>query len=317
MVRTLELTYWALSEGATSTAARALAPTIAASSACMMPPTAVGIDSRSSAVRAAVRCRSMARMLGYERVGRGALPVIVMNDWLADTSTWDDARAYLDTERFSWVFTDLRGYGRSRGQPGRYTLVEATSDVLAVADALSFDRFAIVGHSMSALIAYHLAQHHPDRILRTVALTPAPPSGFNVDEATLAAMQSGAAADDATRIQILKSILGDRLSERWIQFKAARWRASSDVAAVVAYVLLYARDGLPDPSAPLHGPVLAITGERDSPPMRRAAVAQLLTPLCADLTVTALDDCGHYPMQEAPPLLVTLVERFLLAPRPT
>jgi hypothetical protein len=36
-----------------------------------------------------------------------------------------------------------------------------------------------------------------------------------------------------------------------------------------------------------------------------------LGPLCERLTLVSLIQCGHYPMQEAPPLLVTTVERFL------
>ncbi len=59
-------------------------------------------------------------------------------------------------------------------------------------------------------------------------------------------------------------------------------------------------------------PVLAVTGEKDAEPMRSAAVTNGLSPLCEHLVVTPLADCGHYPMQEAPPLLVTIVERFLL-----
>jgi hypothetical protein len=42
-------------------------------------------------------------MIGYEKVGSGALGVIVLNDWICDTSTWDGARAYLDEDRFTWA----------------------------------------------------------------------------------------------------------------------------------------------------------------------------------------------------------------------
>lgn len=234
-----------------------------------------------------------------------------MNDWIGDTSTWDPTHAYLDTEHFSYIFADLRGYGRSRGQRGEYSIHEAAGDILTLANALEFSRFCIIGHSMSSLIAYHLAQHHAERISRTVVLTPAPPAGFKVDDATLTAMQAGAAADDATRIQILNSIWGPRLTARWTQYKAERWRASSDTEAVVAYVPMYARHGLPNPTAPLHGPVLAITGEQDAEHMRQAAVTQLLAPLAKHLTIIPIQSSGHYPMQETPPLLVTLIERFL------
>ena len=107
--------------------------------------------------------------LGHEVLGTGPARVVVMNDWLCDTSTWNGARPYLDGARFTFAFADLRGYGRSRGRAGDFTLLEAARDVLALADALGWTRFAVVGHSMSSLVALHLAQTHPDRIARAVA----------------------------------------------------------------------------------------------------------------------------------------------------
>jgi pimeloyl-ACP methyl ester carboxylesterase len=250
-------------------------------------------------------------MLGHETLGSGPGAVVVLNDWIGDTSTWDGVRPYLDRDRFTWVFTDLRGYGRSRGQRGAFGVVEAAADVLEVADALGFRRLAIVGHSMSCLVALHLAQHAPDRIERAVVLTPPPPRGFGTDEATLDRMQAVGRGDDEARMRALRAIWGGRLSEAWVRFKAARWRAGADPDAVAGYVAMFGRDGLPDPAAKIAAPVLAVTGEQDAEIMRREAVTRLLGPLCEGLTVIPLADCGHYPMQEAPPLLATLLERFL------
>lgn len=250
-------------------------------------------------------------VLGHEIVGAGPRTVIVLNDWMCDTSTWSGARAYLDERRFSWVFADLRGYGRSRGRAGAFTVTEAATDVLSLADAHRWSRFAVVGHSMSTLVALHLAQHHSDRVERTVLITPPPPRGFGADEARLEASRALAMGDDATRAAALAQRFADRLSTGWAAFKAARWRATADPAAVAAYVAMFARDGVPQPDARVSIPVLAITGEQDLPPMRRAAVVESLAPLCDRLEVTALADAGHYPMQEMPPLTVALVERFL------
>jgi pimeloyl-ACP methyl ester carboxylesterase len=74
---------------------------------------------------------------------------------------------------------------------------------------------------------------------------------------------------------------------------------------------MFAQRGLPDPAARIELPVLAVTGEQDVDIMRTASVTKSLAPICAQLVVTPLADCGHYPMQEAPPLLVAIVERFL------
>jgi 3-oxoadipate enol-lactonase len=253
----------------------------------------------------------LAAPLGHELVGVGPTRVVIMNDWLCDTSSWDGARAYLDGAQFTFAFVDLRGYGRSRGRTGAFTIDEAARDVLGLADALGWARFAIIGHSMSALVALHLAQHHDERISRAVVLTPPPVTGFGADEAMIAASRALALADDATRMTALAERFGSRLSPAWARYKAARFCACADPTAAAGYVSMFARDGLPEPSLPITIPVLAITGEQDMPPMRCDAVKQNLGPLCAELVVTPLYDSGHYPMQEMPPLTVALVERFL------
>ncbi len=72
----------------------------------------VGRDARAPTARAATFGPMTANRLGCDVVGDGPRRVIVLNDRLCDTSTWGGARAYLDLERFTWAFTDLRGYGR-------------------------------------------------------------------------------------------------------------------------------------------------------------------------------------------------------------
>lgn len=256
---------------------------------------------------------SSSGLLGHQVIGTGTQPVVILNDWLCDTSTWDVARAYLDLTRFCWAFTDLRGYGRSRALRGACSLAEATADVLALADARGWTKLSVVGHSMSTLVALRLAQQHPDRIERVVLITPPPPAGFGADEAALAQSRALALGDDATRLGFWKQRAGQRLSPGWVAFKAARWRATSEPEAVAAYVAMFARDGLPDLTTRIAAPVLAITGEQDAEPMRAAAVTRALSPLCEDLAVIGLAESGHYPMQELPPLLAAHVERFLSA----
>jgi len=251
-------------------------------------------------------------MLGHQQLGSGAIRVLVLNDWISDTSSWDAAHPYLDRASFTWALADLRGYGRSKDIAGKYTVDEAAADVASLADSLGWQRFAIVGHSMSTLVALHLAQLLPERIDRAILLAPVPSTGLGVDDATLAFLQGMGRGTDAHRLDGLRATWGDRLSEQWIQFKAQRWRAVADPEASAAYAKMFARDGLPNPDARVACPVLAITGEKDAPPMRRQAITDGLAPICERLIVSALADCGHYPMQEAPPLLVTTVERFLL-----
>ncbi len=252
-----------------------------------------------------------AAILGSELYGTGATRVVLMNDWLCDTSTWDGARPYLDTARFTFAFADLRGYGRSRGLAGAFTVTEAAGDVLAVADALGWPRFAAVGHSMSALVALHLAQQHPDRVTLAVLVTPAPPQGLGAGPEQLAAIQGLARADDATRLAYFGQRPGPPLSPGWTAVKAARWRATADAEAAATYAVMFACDGLPDRATRITVPVCALTCEQDAPPFRAAAVREALSSLCPDVEIVQLAESGHYPMQEMPPRTVAVLEAFL------
>lgn len=250
------------------------------------------------------------QLLGYESIGSGPHRVLVLNDWLCDTSTWDGARPYLDVQQFTWVFADLRGYGRSRGRAGEFTLREAADDVLALVEQLGWAQISLVGHSMSTLVAMHLAQREP-RLQRVVLITPPPPRGFGADDAFVREAQVTAGDDSARAEMVRERFATGRLSPGWARFKSERFVATSDAAAAAAYIPMYARDGLPEPDRPIALPVLAITGEQDMPAMRREVVGQNLAPMCAQLEIAALAESGHYPMQEMPPLTVALIERFL------
>lgn len=251
-------------------------------------------------------------MLCFDRYGSGNCGVIILNDWIGDVSAnWQGIRQYLDPDYFTWVFADLRGYGLSRGQQGMFSLPEAVADVLALAKHLGWQKFSIVGHSMSSLVALHLAQHHADVIERAVMLTPPPPGGFGVDETAINTLRAIALGDDEKRFNMLSSMWGDRLSPVWIRFKVDNWRRGADSEAAANYVFMFARDGVPEPQAKVMIPLLAITGEQDSELMRQAAVTALLQPLNNNLIVEPLTNTGHYPMQEEPPRLATLLGRFL------
>ncbi|GAA4987234.1 alpha/beta hydrolase [Kineococcus glutinatus] len=250
-------------------------------------------------------------LLGTGLVGSGPLGVVVLNDWISDAWSWGPTRPYLDTGRCTWALTDLRGYGRSRHLPGPHDLRTAVADVLALADSLGWARFAVVGHSMSSLVALHLAQHCPDRLVRAAVLCPPPPAGFGADEAGLAAPRAVARGDDEVRRARLSQMWGERLGASWLELKLRRWREAADPEAVAGYVAMFARDGLPEPAAPVRVPLLAVTGEEDVPVMRAAAVRELLAPLRPDVEVVPLAQVGHYPMQEAPPLLAAVLGRFL------
>jgi lipase len=66
---------------------------------------------------------------------------------------------------------DLRGHGGSPADPP-WTLERHVEDILATLDALGVNRLAVIGHSLGATVAVHLARRAPHRVSRIVLLDP-------------------------------------------------------------------------------------------------------------------------------------------------
>lgn len=249
--------------------------------------------------------------LGYEIQGHGPRPVIVLHDWFCDRSNWEPVRPYLSSNDMTYAFVDLRGYGTSRNIKGAYTLEEASADVLALVRQLGWKRFSVVGHSMSSLVMQRLAQLAPDRMAAGVAITPVPPTGLGKDEEMIAMSKKLAMASDERRGEILPQIWGTRLSDAWIAFKARRWGEVAERAAVAAYVDMYCKTDISEKARGVQTPMLIVAAEQDASPFRAESLAQTMLPYYPNAEIATLHECGHYPMQEMPPLLATLLERFL------
>jgi pimeloyl-ACP methyl ester carboxylesterase len=252
----------------------------------------------------------METSLGFTSYGEGPIRVLVLHDWFCDHSSWDATLPYLTASRFTYVFADSRGYGLSREIEGTYTLDEASSDAIGVADRLGWSRFSLVGHSMSGLIVQRMAQLAPERIERVVAVTPVAPSGMGLDQRVVESISSMALADDETRYTAVSQMWGTRLSETWTRYKLRRWRETAAPAAAAKYVELWGRGSISDADQLLL-PVLIVTCEEDAPPFRAEALEASMKPRYPSARLVSFKESGHYPMQETPPLLATTIESFL------
>ena len=71
------------------------------------------------------------------------------------------------------VRVDLRGHGRSDHAPGTYVVPRYGADVVAVLNWVVSRPAVVVGNSLGGVIAWWLAQNHPDLV--TAALLDDPP----------------------------------------------------------------------------------------------------------------------------------------------
>lgn len=251
----------------------------------------------------------MAHALPHDRVGSGGHAVLVVHNWFGDRSTFAGLHPYLDTSEFTYVFVDLRGYGRALEHAGEYTVSEAAEDVLATADALELPEFSVIGHSMGGLIAQHVLVEAPNRLRSLVGVSPVPASGVPFDEESWE-LFAGAAESSANRKAIIDMTSGNRLPEAWLEAAVRRSVDRSDEHAFRRYLDSWAGTDIHERIADSAIPVLVCAGAHDkalSPEVMRETWLRWYPN--AELEVFA--DAGHYAPEEVPLALIARVEGFL------
>ena len=92
--------------------------------------------------------------------------MIALHGWLDNAASFDPLAPKLSDARVMAV--DLAGHGLSDHRPAgaAYHLLDYVRDVIAIADALQWERFVLMGHSLGAAIASLVAGVIPKRVSR-------------------------------------------------------------------------------------------------------------------------------------------------------
>ena len=149
----------------------------------------------------------------------------------------------------------------------------------------------------------------PARVQALVALTPVPATGVPFDDAGWAFFSS-AAKDVGARRAIIDLTTGNKLTGTWLDQMVASSLENADEEAFAAYLTAWAKTNILERVQGSRVPVLVVAGQNDpalGPDTCKATWLQHYPQ--ARLEVIA--NAGHYPMDETPVLLATLIERFL------
>lgn len=246
---------------------------------------------------------------GYEQVGNGPRKVLAMSGWFGSADDWRALAPALDTDTFTYVFFDYRGYGRSRERDGAFTFEEAAQDVLALADHLGWNRFSLIGHSMGGVAIQRVLLAAPERIERMAGVCAVPACGSRMDDTRLAAFR--AAVDDVERrAAIIAFSTGNRLTSR---FSAHLARESQRLSRADAFAGFLPHWTASDFSAQVEGnttPVKLFIGEHD-PTITADLMNRTWRAWYPNATLDTLGNAGHYPMHEVPAALATALENWL------
>lgn len=242
-------------------------------------------------------------------VGSGEHHVFVLHGWFGSADGWGLFPTYLDGERFSYHFTDNRGYGARMDERGHYSLDEVADDVLALADSLDAQTFSLIGHSMGGAEVLRILAKAPGRVRKLVGLTPVSASPTPFDEAGRDLFW-GAAEDPGKRFGIIDFTTGNRLTPVFVQSVVDWSLEHSDRDAFAGAVEAWANADFLDEVKGNETPMLVIPGQHD-PALGEATCNQTWVPNFPNCIIEVMPNAGHYPMFETPVALATNITNFL------
>ncbi|NKB60499.1 MAG: alpha/beta fold hydrolase [Alphaproteobacteria bacterium] len=254
-------------------------------------------------------------ILGHDLYGSGPEKVIVFHDWMGDSANYDSVRPWLDTDTFTFAFADVRGYGALKALNGNYNTDEIAADTMRLADHLGWKRFHLVGHSMNGMAGFKTLLHDwqdKRRIKSYVAITPVTPNGYPASDEDRAFL-TAAITDDATARNAFVGLTGGKLNGAWGRLKTNRNRTTSRPDALRGYFDMWIDEDFATAlkAAGVGTPTLVIGGRNDLPGFQESYYAETVARWLPAIRFAYIDNAGHYPMQETPVLLATLVETHL------
>jgi pimeloyl-ACP methyl ester carboxylesterase len=242
-------------------------------------------------------------------VGSGEHHVLALHGWFGSARGWGALPDYLDPAAYTYAFMDLRGYGGRQQVAGEYTMQEAAGDALALAGELGWDRFSVIGHSMSGQAIQHVLLQAPGRVRRLVALNPVPATGVPFDDDGWA-LFSGAAASRDNRFAIIDFTTGSRLPAAFVNHVVQHSLDHSSAEAFGAYLESWAKTDFSEQVQGNPAAVKVIVGEHD-PALSAPVMEQTWMQFYPAAELEVIPNAGHYPMFETPAALAASIEEFL------
>ncbi|PHR91763.1 MAG: alpha/beta hydrolase [Robiginitomaculum sp.] len=252
----------------------------------------------------------------YRDEGKADAPVLVLiHGFSHSLEGWDGLSAGL-TDTYRVVRMDLPGHGLTGPDArARYSNADTVVFVEQFLDALDIKNATLVGSSLGGLVAWRLAQTHPERVDKLVLIAPGGYSINGVTEVpapvpdmakyyfTQAPMVAVSAAN--------KALYSDpsKLSEaRIIQIQHMMTREGNGEAML----LRAASFTLPEPTADLadvQAPTLLLWGDKDA--MVPVAHGEKFVSAMPTAQLIVYENIGHVPHEEIPVQMATDILRFL------
>lgn len=246
---------------------------------------------------------------------------------------WRHQIAPVAAAGFHVIAPDLRGYGQSEKPPGvaAYDLDVVAGDILALAERFGRKRFSVVGHDWGASVGWWLAQRHPERIERLVALNAPHPAVWRQAMRRHPEQRRKSRYVGMFRLPALPELLlrlndydglvkalrsarrQDAFSDEDIARYRAAWRQPGALTAMINwYRALLRKDMRGADAIRITVPTTLIWGVDDAYGARD--LAGLSIALCDRGRVVFLDNATHWVQHDEPERVTALILEALAAP---
>ncbi|MBV9285756.1 MAG: alpha/beta hydrolase [Acidimicrobiia bacterium] len=206
------------------------------------------------------------------------------------------------------VAPDLRGHGNSTKPASEddYDFERFADDLWALVDALGWDRFVLLGHSMGGMISQVAALRDPSRLTGLVLMdtTHGPLEGIDTSE-----LELGASIVREHGMETLLELMNERegvletpaaarvRGERpgWEEFERRKFLSSSPAMWAAMTAKMASQAERLDALSTLSLPVLVIVGEQDRP---FVAASERMAKTIPGARLVVIPDAGHSPQFE-------------------
>ncbi|WP_067560677.1 alpha/beta fold hydrolase [Halofilum ochraceum] len=247
------------------------------------------------------------------------VPVLALHGWLDNAASFEPLAPLLDGIRL--VALDLPGHGHSDHRPAgcHYHFIDYVHDVLGAADALGWERFALLGHSLGGAVATFVAGACPDRITRLTLIEALGPLTEHpnetprrlahaldrarvrsdrpartypaIEQAIEARRMAGGLDEPAARLLVERATLAVD--------GGVRWRSDRRLRLPAPY--RFTEDQVVAVLRGIRAPTRLVVGDRGLLPMERPALEQRVEAI-DDLAIDRLEGHHHLHMETPRPV---------------
>lgn len=249
--------------------------------------------------------------LNYKKIGSGEKIVVFLHELMGDCRNYEPIVPYINLEKFTCLFVDLRGYGVSKDISGEYSCDEASNDVLNLIKNLQLQDIYLVAHSMSTMIAQKIAllDLKNQYIKKLILVTPISAAGIK-----LPPLASQKLLDDMNanvdKIEEIVYSASKRYNKTWANTRIKTAYESSTLEARVGYMKMYLTTDFLNVVKNIHIPIKIIVGKHDFAVFGLENVSKVFQENYNDVEIFESAEAGHYPMLETPVYFASKIEEF-------